>query len=243
MSDAESEKSRKRHRSSSVESEKSPVKSQPRVERDRVRARDTPQEGQQSGRYKSYRLSSDNGVIDRSDSTGRHVQPSCVEMAPLSSRRHPADETASGRSDSLDDRRTDRDRDGCSKNDSPSRRHSQEYKTRSRERVNDRAQEELQATEVRPRATEMQHKCTTSTGSEMSQRSRDKSTKRRQQSSDHSHHESVTMATEVTRSSFGVRRSTGMEEGSRRESLDDMENFLKTLKEKKKQKEGSRGTE
>ena len=176
QSDTGTEHSR-RHRSISVEIEKSPVSSHLREEENRPSR-------------KSRRSSTGNGRTD------------CEEVAPLSTRKchSPGDENvSSGRRDSLD---------------SHGRSQSLEYRTHSRERVNDKGREKTRAADLEPR---------------------DKSTERKRQSSEHSRCD-VTMTTEVRGSH--VDGMTGKDVGSRRESLDEMENFLKTLKERKKQMEG-----
>ena len=134
----------------------------------------------------------------------------CVQVAPLSTRkRHsPSEENISSGR-----------RDSL---DSHGRSQSREYRTHSRERVNihsmervnDKGHKKIQAADIEPR---------------------DKSTERKRQSSECC---DVTMTTEVSGSHLGGSGVTGRDVGLRRESLDEMENFLKTLKERKKQMEG-----
>ena len=145
----------------------------------------------------------------RQSSTG-NGRTDCEEVALLSTRKchSPGDENVSSGR-----------RDSL---DSHGRSQSREYRThsrervnvQSRERVNDKGREKTQAADLEPR---------------------DKSTERKRQSSEHSRCD-VTMTTEVRGSHVGG--MTGKDVGSRRESLDEMENFLKTLKERKKQMEG-----
>ena len=228
-SDTESEISRGDRRSSSVES-KSPV------------SRDTRAEGEiVPGTHERRNLG--NKARPPSADTGRDGRARLRHESGVMSQgyrghRSPVDENSSfGRRNSVESKRRheDIDLDGsCTKDEESHGRRSSRHRTHSRDSVTDRGQPRRQVPERKPQSTERQHKQAGFGSAAKSRASRGQSTRR--SSEEQNHRSAVTKTTDTGKDCAGDITTSG--KGSRRESLDDMEDFLKMLKEKKKQQMG-----